>query len=203
MGYKLSTEGYVLKREAVGEWFQRCRFFSREAGLLDCRKRMSNRSQSRIIPELFDHAHLELEQPQTGKVWFVREYRVLHRFDALAKGYNSLLYASEFSNILNRNLLYLESHRHIFQLLAEALKHWESSQRPEVTFFKSLFLFTRDEGYPVKEDWGAKLAGPQRRKARSLLRRPLNDQEVSQKDTELLIGSLKGWITQNTEILLG
>ncbi len=200
--HRLSTEGYVLKIDAAGESSQRCHFFSREKGLLDCRKRISARSPSKVFPELFDHAQLELEQPQSGKVWFVREYRVLHRFEALAKRYNSLLYASEYSNMLNRNLVYLESPRNTFHLFAESLQHWESSQRPEVTYFKSLYLFTRDEGYPVKEDWGANLLDPQRLKALSLLRHSLDDQEVSQKDAELLIGNLKGWIAQNTEIQL-
>ncbi len=203
MGYNLSTEGYVLKREAVGESFQSCRFFSREEGLLDCRKKMSTQSQLRITPELFDHAYLELEQRHAGKIWFVREYRTLHRFDGLAKRYKSLLYACEFSNILDRNLLYLESYENIFQLLAGSLRHWESSQRPEVTFFKSLFLFIRDEGYPVREDWGIKLPNPQRQKVQSLLRRPLDDQEISEEDANLLIDSLKKWVIQHTEILLG
>ncbi|AWT59417.1 MAG: DNA repair protein RecO [Candidatus Moanabacter tarae] len=203
MGYNLSTEGYVLKRETVGESFQSCRFFSREEGLLDCRKRMSTQSQLRITPELFDHAYLELEQRHNGKIWFVREYRTLRRFDGLAKRYKSLLYASEFSNILDQNLLYLESYENIFQLLAGSLRHWESSQRPEVTFFKSLFLFVRDEGYPVREDWCIKLPNPLRQKVQSLLRRPLNDQEISEEDANSLIDSLKKWVIQHTEILLG
>ena len=157
-GKLLSTEGFVLDRQETGESYRRYQVLSREHGLLLCLKRQAVKRAPRSQPDLFDLAVLELEQPARSKSWFIREYRLLKRHSAIGGNYGALRYASEFSRILVKNLEHAESFAGIYRLCVRAFESWEAGVRPEVVFFKCLYVFAREEGYAVKQQWRASLS---------------------------------------------
>ena len=199
---QLSTEGILLSKESAGESFGRYSIFSREHGLLYCMKRISRSPHSRTQPDLLDFAELELESSSSDKLWFIKEYRVLQRASGLGRHYPSLLYASDFARILKINLIHMERFETVYELFREALRHWESGQRPEIIYFKILYLLAREEGYAVKEDWLRHIPEEEQKKARTLLTLPLKEQRTATHETELTIESLKRWLAGNTDILV-
>ena len=201
-GKLLSTEGYVLDRQETGESYRRYQILSSEHGLLLCLKRQAVKRAPRSQPDLFDLAALELEQPSRSKSWFIREYRLLKRHTSIGGNYEALRYASEFSRILVKNLEHIESFSGIYSLCARAFESWEAGVRPDVVFFKCLYVFTREEGYAVKQQWRVSLNPANEEAVTSILNQPVETQEYEPEKVEELIKYLKLWLAGYTDILV-
>lgn len=201
-GRPISTEGFVLSKTASGETHLRYQVFSEEHGLILCLKRQTAKSPPKAQPDLFDHAALDLEQPQDSRTYFIRDYRVLRRHAAIGGDYRTLVYASQFAAMLVKNLTHLERFEKTYRVCGQALDHWDKESRPEVVFFKSVYLFAREEGYPVKEDWWRRLPKKERETATAVLKAPVDEQTSSKESVEGLVARLKGWLGGHTDILV-
>ncbi len=199
---RLSTEGFLLSKEASGESYQRYQVFTAEHGLLLCLKRISTRKTIKIQPDLFDRAQLELEKPQSGVAWFLREYTVVARHTGIARNYKTFLNASEFAAALLKNLAHVETFEKLFSLAAIAFESWEKGHDADVVLLKSLYLFARQEGYPVKEDWWQNLSAQEREQSARILNKKIELLETGDPACPDLLDNLKDWITQKTDILL-
>ena len=197
-----STEGIILSKGPAAESYNRFFVFSKDTGLLHCMKRISRNPQQKAQPDLFDRALLELDAPTTGKVWFLRDYRLIHRPATIGRHYQSLFYASKFARILRINLIHMESFQAAFRLFIEAFKHWESGRLPQIVYLKTLYRYTRQEGYPIREDWLARLPASLRGAATEILRLPLREQDPEGSGTEKIIESLEVWLVGHTDILV-
>lgn len=197
-----SAEGIILSKGPAAESYNRFFVFSKDAGLLHCMKRISRNPQQKAQPDLFDRALLELDAPTTGKVWFLRDYRLIHRPVTIGRHYQSLFYASKFARILRINLIHMESFQTAFRLFIEALKHWESGRLPQIVYLKTLYRYIRQEGYPIREDWLIRLPASLRDAATEILRLPLQEQGPEESGTEKIIESLEIWLIGHTDILV-
>jgi len=74
--------------------------------------------------------------------------------------------------------------------------------RPEVTHFKSLYLFARAEGYPVKEHMLAGWPADDRRLAQRLLAEPLEGDQPPVDEAKRLLERLQHYIAAYTDILI-
>ena len=201
-GKLLSTEGFVLDRQETGESYRRYQVLSSEQGLLLCLKRQAVKRAPKSQPDLFDLAALELEQPARSKSWFIREYRLLKRHAAIGRSYEALRYASEFARILVKNLEHLESFTDIYNLCNRAFSSWEAGTRPDVVFFKCLYVFARQEGYAVKQQWLASLDPKMGDIVTGILNRPVEAQNSETETVENLIKELRVWMAGHTDILV-
>ena len=201
-GRQLSIEGFILSKEATGESHLRYQILAEKQGMLLCLKRRANKPSIKTQPDLFDYAAVELEQPAQSKVWFMRDYQLLKRHQAIGNDYTTFFYASDFARILTRTLMHADFSSSAYQLFTQALESWESNVRPEAVFFKSLFLFVREEGYPIKEQWWNSINRSKRNSVASILKCPINEQEISPPTIESLNKELKKWIADYTEILV-
>lgn len=197
-----STEGIILSREPAAESYNRFFVFSKDTGLLHCMKRVARKPQQKAQPDLFDHAILELDAPSNGKVWFLRDYRLIHRPATIGRHYQSLFYGSKFARVLRNNLIHMETFETAFTLFLEALKYWERGRLPEIVYFKSLYRYTRQEGYPIREHWLASLPSDLGGSATEILRLPLRQQDANRSEIEKVIASLERWLAGHTDILL-
>ena len=145
-----------------------------------------------------DRIEVQLDSPSERSPFFVKEYVLLERYEALGKRYATLVCASEFARLLSKNKTEC---RHAYTLLEKALKAWNTGHPPEVVLFKSLYLFAKQEGYPVKEQWLAKLSGSYQTQALSILNRSL-DQCPQTGSLEALTTPLLQWIEHHTDILV-
>ena len=198
----VKTEGFILGREPAGETFDAYKLFSPRHGLLRCLGRQSSRASAKALPDLFDHASLQLEQSFRSQAWFIREYELKHRYQQIGRNYHAFSRASEFCKILAGNLAHASSAEELHSLLSQALEGWESGAKPDIVYLKVLYLLAYKEGYPVKQQWWPSLSPEDRQATTAILNTKLQEQNCKDHQVTALIESLKKWLLCHTDIAL-
>lgn len=173
----LTAEGIVLNRQRTGENFLHLVFLSPETGIFHAGKRAGTTGSKSPQPDLFDEATLTFDPPRKGtsSLRFIREYRVVRRHERLGTDYATLALACRYARVLTDNPLPDTSAPHLHATLHRALTAWEAGRAPETVYFKALFLFARDEGFPVKEEWMDSLTSGDRGAVSEILRLPAQE----------------------------
>jgi hypothetical protein len=153
-GRPLQTDAFVLAKRPATDAFQGFTVFSAEHGALLVMQRVAKKSAGTAIAlDLFDEAALQLESTNEGRTWFVKEVRLLQRAEGIGRSYDALRHASALAALVARNPVHEEGRAQVATLLRTALGAFATAARPDIVYFKSLYCFARDEGYPVKEQW--------------------------------------------------
>lgn len=202
-GLTLQTDAIVLLKRPPGDTFQTCTVFSAEHGNLLIMQRLPKKAGGALAPlDLFDEAALLLDSSNQGQTWFVKEARLLHRATGIGQSYDTLRHASTFTATLARNQVPEESREPVMQLLRQVLASFADTQRADVTHFKALYLFARDEGYPIRQHWFPTLPSADRELARRLLNQPVNGQTAPAEEVARLHQRLAEYLRGHTEILI-
>jgi hypothetical protein len=205
-GLPLQTDAFVLLKRPPSDTFQGFNVFSAGHGALLVHQRISKKAASSSIAlDLFDEVSLRLESSNQGQTWFVQEVRLLTRHPDLGRGYDTLRHASALAALVARNPVHEDSRASVAALLRQALAAFAAGARPELVWFKSLYCFARDEGYPVKQEWLASLPAGLRAAAEERLHTPLVELEKSEVEnpkSEILIRHLENYLRSHTEVLL-
>jgi hypothetical protein len=202
-GQTLTTEAFVIEKRPPADAFQTFVLFSAEHGNLVALQRVPRKSTgSHVATDLFDEVSAMLESSNQGRTWFVKEFRIITRRQAIGRSYDTLRFASALAAVIGRNPVHEESRLPVANLLRTALDAFGSADRPDIVHLKSLYLFARDEGYPVKQDWVPSLVGADRRVAAAVLNRPLGGQASSPEEVARLRRSLEGYLSASTEIII-
>lgn len=202
-GLTLQTDALVLLKQPPADTFQTLTIFSAEHGVLMVLQRLPKKNSSgSVLLDLFDEASLLLESSNQGRTWFVREPRLLARHAGIGRSYDSLRFASTLAALAARNPGPGESHAPVADLLRTAFAAFAGSPRPDLVYFKSLYRFARDEGYPVKQEWLASLPAAQRTAAAEILSQPLAAQTAEAAAVARLTHRLEDYLRAHTEILL-
>ena len=131
----------------------------------------------------------------------MKEVRLLARPTGIGRSYSTLMLASSFTALIARNPVHEDSRTAVAGLLRTALAAFAHSPRADIVFFKSLYCFARDEGYPVKQQWFPALASAEQALAVELLNRPLAAQTAAPESTARLTRQLETYLRNDTEIL--
>ncbi len=199
----LQTEAFVLLKRPPADAFQAFTLFSPAHGVLFALQRLPGKRPAAWTPlDLFDEVSLELESSNEGRTWFVREARIRQRHDAIGSSYDALRFACAFAALIARNPGPGESRAQLGGLLHTALAAFGSSSRPDIVFFKSLYRFARDEGYPVQQQWLATLPAAERPGAPPQLNPPLSTQTAPAAEVGRLQQRLEEYLRGHTEVLL-
>ncbi len=211
-GQQLTTVAFILGRQTSGsDNFEQLSAFSDEHGALLClarlpktapaaRRSSPTSSESRL--DLFDEAELTLESSSQGRTWFIKEHRHLHRFPGIGRSYEALRAAAALASLVSRNPIPDESRTPVVALLRQSLGALESGARPDLVWLKSLFIFLRNEGYPVKQQWWQQLGSVERDAAAQILNHPIAGQDPADDDVARLTQRLQDWLAAETEIRL-
>lgn len=200
----LSTQARVLHRTTSGDHWLRLHCFSAEDGRLDCLLRISKRAAvATPVLDLFDEVQLTLESRNEARTWFVKESALLHRCSGLGRSYDALQHACRFAAIIWKNPGPQESRAPVYHLLRRALEAWETGIRPEIVYFKSLYLLARDEGYPVAQEWRVRLPQETRTFVTSILGEPVASQSTDTTEVTNVTHNLEDYLRHYTEIRLG
>jgi len=201
----LTTDAFVLLKRPPADSFQTFTVFSGEHGALLVLQRLPKKSgaaATTVALDLFDEVSLRLESSNQGRTWFVQEVRLITRSAGLGRSYETLRGASDFAALIARNPVHEESRTAVATLLRTAFAAFASGARPDLVFFKSLYVFARDEGYPVKEEWLPTLPSELRDTAALLLHTPLASLAGSPAtECPLLTRRLEDYLRQHTAIL--
>jgi hypothetical protein len=203
-GQQLTTTAFVLGRQPTGsDTFEQLTAFSEEHGVLLCLRRLSTKPATSVPPlDLFDEAELALESSSQGRTWFIKEHRHLHRFPGVGRSYDALCAAASLAALVSRNPIPDESRAPIAALLRQSLGSLEAGARPDLVWLKALFVFLRDEGYPVKQHWWQQLASSDRDAAAQILNQPIAGQNPDAALVAQLTKRLETWVAGDTEIRL-
>jgi hypothetical protein len=205
-GLPLQTDAFILLKRAPTDAFQGYQVFSVEHGVLFIQQRISRKAATATVAlDLFDEVSLRLESPNQGQSWFVQEARLIERQPNLGRSYDTLRHASALAALVARNAVSEESRAWVAALLRQALASFAAGAPPGIVWFKSLFLFARDEGYPVKQEWLASLDAELRAVAERLLYTPLAElgpDAGRDAKIESLARLLESYLRGHTDILV-
>lgn len=200
-GPSLALEGYVLEKRGPTDASQGFVIFSATAGLLPVWQRLSRKSRQ-VALDLFDEAALQVRSGHEGRTHFVEEARVLARPSGIGRSYGALQCASALARLVLRNPVHEDSRRAVAGLLGAALGALDRGERADIVYFKSLYRFLRDEGYPAKEEWFAGLPAADRAPVAAVLNRPLAEQTAGADAVRRWRVSLEQYVRGATEIVL-
>jgi hypothetical protein len=202
-GQTLTTEAFVIEKRPPTDAFQAFGLFSPEHGNLLALQRVPRKpSPTHVAPDLFDAVAVMLESSNQGRTWFVREVRIAKRRSGIGRSYDALRFASALAAVISRNPVHEESRGNVARMLATAFDALASGARPDAVHLKSLYLFARDEGYPVKQEWLPSLGPADLAVAVAVLNRPLDAQDSGAADVARLRRSLEGYLGESTEIII-
>lgn len=195
--------GIILKREASGEQFYRLNVLSKESGnTLVMMRRPKKNIRSGSTPDLFDKIEAVLDKKGEGGFGFIKEVNILSRRRGLAKSFIALELACEWANILIKNVPRDMEIDAVYQLTERGLDAWEKRSQPEAVFFKCLFVYARNEGYPVKHDWFEQLTHQNRTSVATILNTPISELNMKPEEVRKWNDALKHYIQHHTDILL-
>lgn len=201
-GRQLQTEAFVLLKRPPADSFQTFSLFSPEHGALLALQRLPKKNAANHLAlDLFDEVALSLETSNQGSTWFIKEVRLLARPAGIGRSYTTLSLASTLAALIARNPVHEDSRVAVASLLRTALAAFAASPRADIVFFKSLYCFARDEGYPVKQQWFPSLSPADQVLAVELLNRPLAAQSVPPESAAHLTRLLETYLRNETEIL--
>ena len=199
----LQTDLFVLAKRPPADSFQTFTAFSADHGSLLILQRVAKKSAATAVAlDLFDEASLLLESSNQGRTWFVKETTIVTRHADLGRSYETLVAASALASLVARNPVHEESRVAVATLLRTAFGALAADGRPDIVYFKSLYCFARDEGYPLKQQWFPLLADADRAVVAPLLNRPLADQTAQPATVLHLQRGLEDYLRHHTDILL-
>lgn len=199
----LQTDAFVLLKRPPTDAFQSFTVFSAEHGPLVTLQRIAKKSAATSVAlDLFDEAALVLESSNQGRTWFIKEARLHQRHGAIGRSYEALQHASALATLVARNPGDEASRGAVAKLLRGAFAAFGSGVRPDVVYFKSLYRFARDEGYPLKQQWFPTLPAADRAEVATLLNRPLAEQSSATAVVTRLQRRLEEYLRGHTEVLL-
>jgi hypothetical protein len=199
----LATDAFVLVKRPPADAFQTFTLFSADHGALLALQRIPKKSAATATPlDLFDEVSLLLESSNQGRTWFIKEARLITRHAEMGRSYDALIRASSLAALIARNPVHEESREAVAALLRKAFAAFAAGERPDVIYFKSLYRFARDEGYPLKEQWFPTLPSADREAVALLLNRPLAEQNATPANVTRLQRRLEEYLKGHTEVLL-
>jgi hypothetical protein len=199
----LQTDAFVLLKHPPSDAFQSFHLFSAEHGALSVLQRVAKKSAATSTSlDLFDEAAFWLESSNQGRTWFVKEARLLVRRAEIGRSYETLRLASMFTAVIARNPVHEDSRAAVAELVRAALDAFAAGVRPDIVYFKSLYRFARDEGYPLKQQWFPTLPSADRADVATLLNRPLAEQTAAPAAVVRLQRRLEEYLRGHTEVLL-
>ena len=199
----LQTDGFVLVKRPPADAFQTFTIFSAEHGTLLVLQRVAKKAAATSVAlDLFDEVSLALESSNQGRTWFLKEAQVVKRHVELGRSYDALRFASALAALIARNPVEEDSRAGVAELLRAAFPAFAAATRPDIVYFKSVYRFARDEGYPLKQQWFPTLPSADRAVVATLLNRPLSEQSADVVAVVRLQRRLDEYLRGHTEILM-
>ncbi len=196
------THAIALGSEPRGDAYIAHRLLSSERGNIIALVRRSTKPGKQPLIDLFDEGEFRIEMKPSSVSGFIKDAQIARKRLDIAKHFPSFEAAARLAKIINANPAHDENLEGIFDLLTKGLDAWETSRKPQATFLKCLYLYCRQEGYPVKEQWANQLPADEARVVAHVLNSPLPDVEENDPMLKRGIDSLEQFIRHHTHIRL-
>ena len=168
----LHIRGILLNQEDTGENFLRLSIFCNE-GLRRCLLRKVRKLSSISPPDFFDELEITLHFSENQGLPFVKEYQVVEKRMSISQDRACFDAAGFLARFYITNGEHLLESTRFFQILQNALGSLSAHGHAPTVLLKSLFLFSREEGLPVKESWLLGLSKDYAKIAHTVLSQPV------------------------------
>ncbi|MGE9289821.1 MAG: hypothetical protein ACQKBT_02445 [Puniceicoccales bacterium] len=192
-------QGIVLHYTEKGEKFWSITFLSRSHGLYHP---MVRKTRTGTRPDLFDTAQAGRAKAKQGELIFLSDYYPIRRRTGIARSYEVLRIASRFAEILRRNAQHLPDCDLIFQMSERFFDSLQSGPSPLAAYLKTLYLFAKTEGFPIRESWVPQLGNQYRTDLETVLKNPLNQQPEEPMLFKTLSASLEQWLVDEAHFVI-
>ena len=195
------NRGTLLNRIETGENHLRLMVFSSAQGLQPALLRKIRKKGSPSHPDLFDEVELALQVTKTSGMPFVKEHRVLNKRTELSSSHTLFSAASGIARFYLDNGAHLLEPEKFSFLLDSSLHALMKGGEPLVVRFKMLYVFAKEEGYPVKQSWLVGLSKKELEFAQSVLFQRVSEQSPEMEKLESSLNSLENWLEAETELV--
>lgn len=197
--------GFILNREVQGEKFWRVVILTREYGAQPCLVRIAGKNKTTCVPDLFDEAEILLDKPKAGTdshLRFAKEYRLVRRNIGISGNYSALVCASKFATLLTQNTFPQDSHAGVYKLCKNVFRAFGEKPNAEATYLKALWTLSRENGYPVREDWFENSCFEDREGIAAVLKTPLEQLCADSRDIAHYVHRLEAWLVREHHFIL-
>ena len=194
------TQGIILGSEPSGEKFAIHSLLTTDQGIISLLARRSNKPGRQVGIDLFDEGAFRFERRPDSRYAFLKETQILRKHTHIAHRYKAFQAAARFARLIRANPIPIDNQEQIYTLLKRGLEAWETHKDPDAALLKCLYLYCRNEGYPIREEWAMRLPSTEYSRLAKILNQPL---ESSQYDNNDLIASLETYLERHTHIRLG
>lgn len=197
-----TADAIVLKLLASGEKFVRVSALTLQHGLVHLLARRRSKPPLLIV-DLYDSGQAQIElKPEGAGNGFLKDFELSQRRLGIARNYANLQAAARLSAFFLANPVHSDNERSVFRLAEKALDALERNHPPEATLLKTFYTYSREEGYPVLEDWARKLDPSTRALVIYLLNTPLAELATERSNHSIALESLVSYIERETHIRL-
>lgn len=200
---EIATHAIALGHEPRGETYIAYRLLSSERGALTGLVRRSSKANAQPNIDLFDEGEFRIEIKPGSFSGFIKDAQIQRKRPLLARNYEAFEAAARLAKIILANPAHDENLIEIFELLNKGLDAWETRSNPHATYLKCLYLYCRQEGYPIKEEWAKRLPPAEKSFVAQALNRPLHELAPEAEPLKSAINSLEHYIRHHTHIRLG
>ena len=204
MTYHQQIRGIVLNKVPTGENHLRYTFLSSTLGLQSALFRVRTKNGTPPAPDFFDLVELSIRHSTKGSILpFAKESEclVLSKRSELGTNHNRFVAASRISRLFLDNGIHLFEPSSTFSLLENSLDALIGGGDTTIIHLKTLFVFARGEGHPVKQAWFMRLDPYMREGARIILENPVSKLGTGPVQSAGLLKSLTRWLNSETEFI--
>ena len=200
MGGEVSAEDItVLRRDLRGESSLYIEAFSGKLGLLSVIKKISSKKTS-VLPDIFDDIDVVLNSASGGGgLKFLGDFEILRRRTRIA--YEAFEDAAALAEVALKNGRHVEDTSKFSIRLRKSLDAIDAGNPSAIVRLKFLYLFARDKGYPVKEDFFAGLSGVEKRLFAALVRTPSAELFELKAHSRGMLEKFLEWLERFTDII--
>lgn len=197
---EFSTYAISLGSELRGDTYLAHRLYTRHQGPLTVLVRRSSKPGKQLAIDLFDEGEFRFELKPGSYNGFLKDAQITRQRRKLAERYEAFEMAARLANVMLSNPVSTESIDDSFELLTKGLDSWENGMNPRATYLKCLYLYCRQEGYPVKEEWAARMPESERTFITKVLNQPLKSLQSEAAELKEAIESLELYMEHHTHI---
>ncbi|MCH6257020.1 recombination protein O N-terminal domain-containing protein [Puniceicoccaceae bacterium K14] len=193
----------VLNKKLSGENFIHLTLLSLDRGMVHAMQRKSKRRDSLSPLDLYDEADCNLEKTDGNDLSFLKDYELIKRRTKIGTHYRSLEIAARISFFLQSNPIHELNNHSVYSLSNTSLDSLISHPTNAICILiKVLYRYSRDEGFPVKEDWYSTLPTDDSRWAKTIINTPLAEIKIDTTCQTCVLESLEIYLDRFTEISL-
>jgi len=198
----LTVQAIALRQERRGDNFISYQALARDHPVQYLMRRVSSRKLATSAIDLFDEGEFTIDVKEDERRGFIRDFHLVKKHHAIAANYAALQAASRFARLLLANPVHDDNRPFLYELACKGLDSWAASHPPDAVYLKCLYLYCREEGCPVAQEWFPSLPPRLAQIAKQTLNQPLATPTSPAADLHPCIESLESYVRHHTHISL-